>query len=232
MGGISFVPLTAAYPQTSENRIVSDILDDLADYVGGGDRPAANARARRALQAAVRWYNTVAWRFQRFRQDITLVNNTTDYPLAAAFRTPRAASLLDTSTRMSGTLIWVPYEDWVRYDGDEVSPATSPETYTCRNVFQTGLVTFLPRLGTINTQYPKVRIDYHARITVPASDSSILSVPSEVEEAIVQEAVAIIVAKSRTFAESREARVISRDMRATVEREWRDFPDSGQHNEA
>lgn len=222
-----FVPLAASYPQTGANRPVSDILDDLADYVGGGDRPAAQARARRSLHAAVRMFNAMPWKFARQRQTITLLDNTSDYALAGAFRSPRAALLIDTGGKSVAPLEWVPYEDWARYDADELGTATSPDRYTARNQHETGLLTFLPPLGIINTQYPSVRLDYHQRIVVPAADNAVLGVPQEVEEAIVQEAVAIIVSKSRSFVEARDARAVARDLKAQVLNDWRDWPDPG-----
>lgn len=232
MPNFAFVPASASFPQVSENRVVSDILDDLADYVGGGDRPAAQDRARRALRSAIRMANTVAWRFLRQRTTITLVNSTSDYPLDASFRSPRAALILDNNDKAAGTLEWVRYEDWARYEADERSLVTMPLAYTCRNAFATGTVTMIPPLGVINTGYPKVRLDYHARIALPTSDGAILAIPVDVEEAIVQEAVAFIVAKTRSFTEAQIARTVSRDLRAACEREWRDYPDRGFGNQS
>lgn len=232
MPNFAFVPDSASYPQVGENRVISDILDDLTDYVGGGDRPAAQDRARRSLNAAVRMFDSVAWRFLRQQQTITLANNITDYSLNAFFRSPRAALLLDSNGDAAGPLEWVRYEDWARYEADESTPAISPEAYTARNSFATGLLTMIPPLGTINTQYPQVRLDYHTRIVIPTSDGSTLNVPILIEEAIVQEAVAIIVAKTRSFTEAQIARAVARDLRQSCEREWRDFPDSAVGNQA
>jgi len=228
-----YIPASASFPQTSENRPLGDIIDDLADYVGGGDRPAAQDRARRALRSSVRMFNVMSWRFNRQQQTITLLNNTSDYALATAFRTFRAALLLDAAGLVVDRLDWIAYEDLARYDPSETTPgATSPDSYTARNTFLTGIVTILPKLGTINSQYPSVRLDYHSRIVIPTNDAAILTVPVEVEEAIVLEAVAFLVSKTSSFAEGQIARAVAREFRANVEREWRDWPDAAQGNQA
>lgn len=233
-GGYHIFAPSSGFPQTTANRTISDILDDLCDYVGGGDRPAARERARRSLAATVRMFNMVPWRFNRQRQTITLLDNTSTYTLNSSFRTPLAAVMLDTADKAIGSpLEWVPYVDWVRYEGDEGGTSTGPEAYTCRNAFLNGEIAFIPRLGTINTQYPKVRLDYHSRIDVPATDSVVLTVPQEVEEAIVQEAVAVIISKTRSVQEGNQHRMlVAKPLYQVCLNEWRDFPDRASYNQA
>jgi len=217
--GKVFVPVAADFPQISGLRNVGSIITDLLDYVGGADRPESQARARRALAETVRAFNGMAWRFNRRTHDITFVNDTSDYALHATTRDVWKVMLVDSSSRLVDDVEFVPYEDFLRYDRTTVSPVLIPNDYTLFNTFNEGNIKFLPRIGSGTFQYPTATIFYHKRIDVPISDEDVISVPIEVETAIVRQAAALLVARVRSFEEAARARADARDITLGVQRE-------------
>ena len=221
------VPAVANFPQTGINRTISSILTTLQDYVGGGGTEGRN-RALRALDETVRAFNSMAWRFNRKTTDITFVASTSDYALDATVRDVWKVMLLDSSDELVDEVHFVSYQDFLRYEGSTQSAVTIPDEYTLFNVFDTGNIRFLPRLGT-TFSYPKARVFWHKRIVVPASDgNSTLIVPQEVETAIVRQAAALLIARTRTFEEASRARADADNLTLAAQREWRDFPDFSQ----
>lgn len=218
------IPSFANFPQTGNNRTIDEILVELLDYTGGADRNEAKARARRALRETLRLFNAMAWRFNRKTEDITFLANTSDYALNAQMRDVWKVMLLDSSNELVGDVDFVKYEDFLLYDGSTLSPTTIPDEYTLFNTFDTGNIRFLPRLGA-TFSYPKARIFYHVRIVMPATDSSPLAVPPEVETAIVRQAATLLIARTRTFEEAARARADADAATNAIIREWRDFPD-------
>lgn len=217
------------FPQTGSNRTRSQAVAEIAEHAGGDDRSIVAARAGRAWDAAVREFNTVAWRFNRMVQDITLVTLTPDYTLNSDFRSPLRALILDSSSETIDEVSWMSYPEWTMAYPDQSSTASYPDIYTARNVHETGLVTFDP-IPKAPFQYPKVRVHYHRRIALATSDGSRLDVPMEVDEAIFALALAKFMAKVTGFqtAESAGASpfyVTARALRSDVEREWRDYED-------
>jgi len=228
--GVYTIPASSTFPQTTNNRTRTQMVDDVLDYVGGRDRSKWREVAGRSIDSAIRQFNTIAWRFNRTQQDITLVNDTSDYTLTSTVRNPLRCRLLDTNSVPVHTVHWQRFEDETKFTPSRLSVTSTPARYTIRNVHLNGVITFLPRIGTVNVNRPTARVDFHKRIVVPAS-AALIDVPTEVEEAIVDEAVAITIAKVRTFVEGRDARVLSRTSRERVEWEWRDYPDSATHME-
>jgi hypothetical protein len=70
-----------------------------------------------------------------------------------------------------------------------------------------------------------MRLWYHTRIACPTTDSGKINVPTEVEEAIFQRAVSLLLAKRRTFKEARDATAQAQLRRASIERDYRDWED-------
>ncbi len=228
--GVYTIPASSAFPQTTGNRTRASMVDDVLDYVGGRDRSKWREVASRSIDSAIRQFNTIAWRFNRRQQDITLLNDTSDYTLTSTIRNPLRCRLLDINSNPVHTVHWQRFEDETKFTPSRQSVTSVPARYTIRNVHLNGLVTFLPRIGTVNVNRPVARVDFHKRIDIPTG-TGLIDVPVGVEAAIVDEAVAITVAKVRTFLESRDARILSRASRERVEWEWRDWPDSATHME-
>lgn len=218
------IATTSAFPQTATNRTLAEIIQDLLDYSGGGDRGAAQDRARRAVAETLRLFNAMAWRFNRKTVDITFLASTSDYQLPGTIRDVWKVMLLDSSDELVYDIDFTPYQDFLKYDGSTQSPVTIPGEYTLFNTFDTGNIRFLPRLGATFT-YPKARVFYHTRIAMPADDNSVLTVPPEVETAIVRQAAAILISRVRTFAEAEAAKRDADQATSAIIREWRDFPD-------
>ena len=60
---------------------------------------------------------------------------------------------------------------------------------------------------------------------MPTSDGDPLAVPPEVETAIVRQAAALLVARTRTFEEAARARADADNATNSIIREWGDWPD-------
>jgi len=221
--GYTFVPAAADYPQTNDNRTLNALIQDILEYIGGEDDPDMQSRAMAALNTAVREFNGVLWKFNRLRQDITLTAGR-DFSLSANFRAPLAATLLNASNEERERVVWVPFEEFIEYFPDRTGTGTSPMYYTIRNSHETGIVTVEPKLVT-PLQYPKMRVEYFRRIERVATENDVLNVPEEVEEALVQRAVSIMLSKARRFEEARDAIAMARAQRMQCEVDWRDWPD-------
>ena len=230
--GFYFVGQPGSVPQTQDNRVKSELIDDILEFVGGEGDKDDQKRASRALDSSVRRFNDIAWRFYRRQATITFLDDTAEYLLveAATFRNPLRARLLDSDDKRREYLSWVRWEDWTKFDPDQKSSVSVPIYYTIRNIHQTGIIIFSPPTAT-PTSRPKCLLDFHIRIAVPAFDATVLNVPSEVEEALVAEAVAIMLSKSRTFKDATDAQNIADRLRRLVEIQHKDWPDSAGHME-
>jgi hypothetical protein len=228
MRSVITVPISSSYPATSGNRSRASAIAEMLAYVGGESAPEAQSRAGRAFDAAVREYNTVAWRFNRLTQDITLSSTagTADYTLETDFRSPLNATVLDNSGDSVDIVTWVPYERWRGARPDQSGTGSQPELYTVRNEHQTGVVTFDPPTSGTNT-HPTVQIDYHRRILVQSGSGSVLNVPLEVDEAIFQLALSKVIAMIIGHKGATDARILAQAIRNDVERLWRDFDEQG-----
>lgn len=217
------------YPQTSSNRTRATASFELTQYVGGGDRPEALVRAGLAWDAAVREFNTVAWRFNRTETDITLVDGSASeaaklYTLPVGFRSPQRCVLVDGSGTMRWDLDWLPYEVWRRDFALVSSTSALPMWYTAINVHGTGQIRFEPSIVGTPT-YPTARLTYHSRISIAAGTNATLNVPMEVDQAIFARAAAILSMRSRG-AQGGDSQLLTQEaalLRAFVEREHRDF---------
>ena len=200
----------AAFPQTAGNRTCKQIVEDIANYVGGDTSDPQKARIKTAFQSAVRSFNTWAWKFNRIATaDTSFVADTTDYQLPTDFRNPLRCTLIDINGRDVFSLEWRHFKAWVFEMDTTVASSQIPTHYTVKNVHQTGLISFFPRIGTGGFSFPKFRVDYHRRILVPNLDDDLLNVPLEVEEAIYQEGISNAIAMTRSFAEATTAYTLS-----------------------
>jgi hypothetical protein len=214
----------ANFPQTGDNRARSDALAELASYVGGESRPEVIVRAGRALDAAVRGFNDVAWRFNRVTEDITLVADTKTYSLSTNWRNPIRAQVVDSNSLEQITLGWVPYELWIENFWNQESGGPQPQYYTALNIHNAGTVRYEPfPTGTLT--HPTVRHTYHKRIAIASGSGDKLNVPVEVDEAIFMLAKAKLIEQSLPPRTSQAAYILARERRFAVEREWRDWPE-------
>jgi len=214
---------SAGFPQTGKNRTVSDLIDEIAEFTGGQDRPDVQSQARRALFEAIRAFNAWAWVFNRVSEDITLVAATSEYTLSSNWRSPLVAQLVDSSGYTREHVEWIPYRVWMTELPDQSSTGSTPLYYTARNIHETGLVTVDP-LPASTLTYPTLRLVYHRRILCP-SDSNVINVPTEVEQAIFDEAVWRFLRKKKTFKEARDAKQSALLSKSEIQFEYRDFED-------
>lgn len=218
------------YPETFQNRTRDQATAELVEYVGGVGQTDALARAGKAWDAAVRDFNSVAWRFNIKVQDITLdgafvsgtgVIGQPDYQLTDKFRSPIRCQMLDAQG-LSRTLVnWFPYNEWLVWRRNQLTPGPLPLRYTARNVHETGIVTFDPRPIAPLT-YPTARIVYVSWIDLQPTGNGFLDVPPDVDEAVFSLAVAKLISKNKRFGdESEQAFKEAADLRLRVERNHR-----------
>ena len=230
--GKYFIPQPGATPQTGNNRSMSELVDDILEYTGGEGDKDDQKRAARALDSSVRRFNDIAWRFNRRSTTITFVNDTAEYTFAASdtIRNVLRVRLLDSNDVKREYLPFMRWEDWTKIDPDQSAASSVPYIYTIRNMHREGKIIFSPPSST-PTSRPKAFVDYHVRITVPAFDTFTINVPSEVEEALVAEAVAIMIAKGRSFTDAVASQNRADLLRKLVEIQHKDWPDSAGHME-
>ncbi len=146
-----------------------------------------------------------------------------DVQLSTDFRSARRAWWVDAAGIEQGRVEFVEWEN--QFAEFDLPGAAQPVlAYTVRNGFATGKLMVFPRVRLPQT-YPTLRLLYDKRIALATGDADRLAVPPEVDEAIFQYAAALILSRVRSFAEAAQAFVLAADLRASVEQEWRDFPD-------
>ena len=216
------------YPQTSNNDTVSAILEEIAEYEGGGSRDAIINRARRCLRRATREFNAMVWKFNRITEDITLsaeVSGTVgEYDLAANFYRPLRAQMVDSDDKTRETVEWIEWRDWARYVPDQSTTGSMPLAYTARNIHLVGRVIVDPPPATTLT-YPTMRLFYFRRIAFPA-DNEVFNVPAEFQDALVQRAIFHFISKVRSFREATIAGQSASGIHQQMIEVYRDWEDS------
>ena len=215
---------TSAWSQTGDNRKRKDVVIEIADYSGGGNRPVVQLRAQQAWDSAVKEYNAVLWKFNRVVADITLANNTQDYDLATNFAEPLRAVLLDSDGIERVPVFWVKYEEWLHFVADNKGTSGAPEHYSARNTHANGKVSVYPRVASPIT-YPTMRLHHFRRIALAADGEATLDVPMEVDEGIFQLAVAKHMMKEKGPKGAIEHYTLAGATRMRLEQQWRDWPD-------
>ena len=223
---IGVVGSSASYPQTGANRTRESASIELASFVGGPDDADVQSRCALSWDAAVREYNSVAWKFCRVRQSITLTA-TDVFALESDFRSPLRAVLLDSNSKVVNYPIeYVPYPEWLDRIGPNTGTGSMPQAYTARDTHISGQVLIWPTLGSTIT-YPTLRLDYHRWISLVGS--GVLNVSRDVDEGIFQLAMANQYAKARGAGhkDSIAQKSYAMGLRNDLERIHRDWPDYG-----
>ena len=212
------------FPQTTKNRDLDSLKDELASFSDGGSRDKNLVKAQQAIFEAIRSFNSWAWTFNRVTEDITLVASTADYSLAANWRNALRAQMVDSSSNTRNDVSWIPWSDWVSAFPDQSTTGSIPLFYTARNVYENGLVTVDPVPASTLT-YPTLRLFYHRRILCPVNGSTSINAPTEVEQAIFDEAIWRFLRKVKSFRDAREALGSAILSKALITQEHRDFED-------
>jgi len=211
------------FPQTSKNRPVSSLIEELATFTGGQSREDIPVRAREALFEEIRSYNSWKWTFNRVKEDLTLVASTADYELSQDFRGPLRAQMVDSSSKTREDVSWIPWGDWVSRFPDQSTTGSIPLFYTARNIHENGTVTIDP-VPASSLTYPTLRLFYHRRILCPA-DNEVINVPTEVEQAIFDGAIWRFLRKIGTFRDATEAKAVAALAKFEITQEYRDYED-------
>ena len=212
------------FPQTSKNRNLDSLKEELASFIDGGARDKNLVKAQQAIFEAIRSFNSWAWKFNRVTEDITLVAATADYTLAANWRNPLRAQMVDSSGDTRNDVDWIDWSDWVSGFSDQSTTGSIPLFYTARNIHENGLITVDPVPATTLT-YPTLRLFYHRRILCPVNGSTPINAPDEVEQAIFDEAIWRFLRKVKSFRDAREAQGSAILSKALITQEYRDFED-------
>lgn len=102
----------SGYPQTSGNRTRSQVRAEMADYLGGGNKPDVQASIDAAWHSAIREFNAVGWSFNRVTADITMSSNMKNN--AAAPTISRDAGVGIGFTLDAGTILYYWIEERVK----------------------------------------------------------------------------------------------------------------------
>lgn len=210
--------------QTSNNRSFDELQEEIASFTGGQDRAKNIQKAGQALREAIRRFNASPWTFNRVTEDLTLVADQADYSLSEDFRNPLRAQMVDSSNKTRNSVMWIPWSVWVSKFPDQSTTGSTPLMYTARNIHLTGKVTVDPVPATILT-WPTLRLFYHRRIAFPATGKDIINVPTEVEQAIFEDAVWLYLRKVKTFRDARDAKSEALLSMSAVTFEYADFED-------
>lgn len=219
---------TPSWSQTGGNHTMAQIYAYVARHAGGASDQDRLLRAEEAVRAAILRYNMTYWKFNRKQKDITLVGGTAEYTLDSNFYMPASpgAKLLDASNRERDIIEYIEFEDYTKAMFDESETSTLVWYYTVRNVHANGIVRFIPTPGTTLT-YPKARINYLSRIVVPTSTDDKLDVPQEVEQGILDLAVAEYIKGLRGGASATIEYSLAQNVLEalkTIHQDWPDLP--------
>lgn len=142
----------------------AQLVTQIARIIGGESEGEIRAQALDCLNRVRTELNQHDWRFVKTTQDpITLVNQQSTYSLAAAFRKPSFARLIDAAALPFKHL---EYEDdvvWSRRQ--EIQSQTGlPVWYTLRNDFDDGLIQLFPIPDLSASSQYRLQVEYYARI--------------------------------------------------------------------
>ncbi len=173
--GPTVVPTSSA---AIDRRTFGEIKRELAAPYNPDDDTTL-ALAADAWNSAIRAYNRYCWPWELLTVDLAIVAGTDTYALPQAFKMPKAASRLDTSSRPYRRLIYQPYDSFV--DNYQSNLTATEWMYTLRNVFETGQVTFYPVPSAADT----VRLWYYRRTPTLRRDEEPVEAPEEACEAMM-----------------------------------------------
>lgn len=218
-----------SYPQTAANRPFGDMVDELAGWAGSQSRESRKQEARYDIQRSIREFNEVPWAFNRKSDTFALdsaAEGTASFNLETDFRSPVVALLLDSNSKSRDDVQWIDYREWTQIDPDQQSSGSRPIYWTALNTHELGKIIISPPVADSVT-WPTLNVIYHRWIVIPANDTSKINVPTDVEEAIFQTALAHFIARVRTFQEASIARGEARRRRQAVEVGHMDWTASG-----
>jgi len=220
--------VAASFPQTDGNRKVSQIIEEIAGYIGGKDRGDIKNSAREELFGSIREFNGFLWEFNRLSDDLTLANPVSgtdaEYNLSANFYRPVLAQMVDSASPNPQTrdlVSWIDWKEWAKRFPWQNTTGSVPIFYTARNIHELGRVIIDPPPASTLT-YPTMRVFYFRRIFLPA-DTAVINVPQEFEESLVLSAAARLVLKRKGRA--RELTDNARIHKQRMIDEYRDFQD-------
>ena len=159
----------------------SAMVSEVTNYVLLPEDGEAQARAVEGLNDAIRYLNMRNWNWSLTRHDITLVADTAEYGLAASFKGPRAAELLDSSSNAKDRLGWFLPRTFIDAYHDRSTSGT-PDGYTVFDEQARGKVTLsCPCSSGFVSSYPTLRLWYFARLAYLTTDGDqAIEAPSEV----------------------------------------------------
>lgn len=92
------------FPQDGSNRTRAAVRAELADYIGGGNKDDIKIKADRCWDAAVRYFNRYAWKFNRKVQDILIDSKMKDNQTAPTISRDAGSGIgftLDSGKKMT-----------------------------------------------------------------------------------------------------------------------------------
>lgn len=176
------VVVSGSFSPSPAARACSDLKADVARYVGATNAARALAEAENCIGTAVAKLNTKLWNWAIVYQDITLVAGTSDYDLAAPFKAPRKAELLNGSGTPLSRLTYLDPHSFSDEYYDRNTQG-SPQVYTVENPHEYGQVNLSsPPHSSFVSQYPTLRLRYYQKVQPCSGSVTSLDIPHETAE--------------------------------------------------
>lgn len=159
----------------------STLKTKVARYVLESNATTALSVAGDCIRDAVMELNTRRWKWAIVYQDVTLVAGTAAYDLAAPFKAPRKAELINSNSKAVGYLKYMDPFTFLREFPDRTNSG-DPYQYTVDNAHEYGqvILSCSPSAAFV-ASYPTLRLWFYRRVQVQSGDSDVLDIPAEVE---------------------------------------------------
>lgn len=190
---------SGTFSQSPAAQLFSTLYGRVQNYVKGAGYSDVQTIAKEGINDAIKLLNTRLWSWARVKTDITLVAGESgrEYALNGAFKAPRSAELVDSGSKINGTLFWIDPKTF-----DELLPdrtaRSDPARYTIFNVFDNGFLTLdgAPSTAFI-AAHPTLRLRFYRRTNLLSSDADTVTsigVPTEFEPFLVWHARMVVAA--------------------------------------
>jgi len=177
--------LALSFQATPATRPLSKLQKEVLFYVSAPDDPEALEVAQIGLNDGIVRLNMRNWVWSLDYDDIGLIADTADYPIASSFRAPRHLALLDSNSNPVSQLTWeTPKSFEMRFPH-----APIPGTPTHYTVFNSN------ELGTFSLNYkpsssfvgfsPIARVRYYRRMERLTFPTDSIAAPSDAESFVV-----------------------------------------------
>jgi len=211
---VTAVPASTSY--TPGQQTCKTLISQIRAFLVAPDDPEVVTVALAGMNSGIALINSRTWRKLYGEQDITLVSGTSDYGIAADFKEPIRALLLDSSSVRQDRLEYLTNAEF--YEAFSVgSTGSTPQYYTYN--YKTRKIEFDVAPGT--AFYPTLRLRYHKRIP-KLTCTGTTGLPPEFDE--------FLVARGASWLAMVRNRAMVRDLKIEANERWRDLVSDDMEN--